>query len=388
MKRGGSLSYAIMRLEKRKINDIVGMENHNERKTETHSNCDIDLEKKHLNYDFVECNSYKKKIDEKIKKRYTGKKAIRKDAVICTEVLFTSDKAFFDKIGEEREKLFFEKSLEFLKEKFGEENIVSAKVHKDEETPHMHAVFVPLHSDGSLSMKKHINTKFDLCKLQDDFHAHISKEFPELERGQSAKETGAKHLEIKDLKKKTKYLEKQLKEKKAEMDYYKKYLDNIEITKNVEKIANSTEIQKNMFGKETGKVIMNYDDYIQMLAWATKGEMNEQEKLEYKRNFNKIKMDFNKKNDELNNNNTILRTKEKKNIKKIEVLEKEKTDLKIEIEEKNKKNKELENENISINKEKAIAYAYAEKKLGIEKGTLEKIAIKNYREKTKMYNEK
>ena len=89
-----------MRFEKRKSVNVKGMELHNERKTENHSNTDIDSEKKDLNYDLVKCENYKKKIDEEIKKRYSGQKAIRKDAVLCTEVLFTSDKECFDKIGE------------------------------------------------------------------------------------------------------------------------------------------------------------------------------------------------------------------------------------------------------------------------------------------------
>ncbi|WP_438531657.1 MobV family relaxase, partial [Cetobacterium sp.] len=224
-----------MRFEKRKSVNVKGMELHNERKTENHSNTDIDLEKKYLNYDLVKCENYKKKIDEEINKRYKGQKAIRKDAVLCTEVLFTSDKDFFDKIGEEKEKIYFEKSLEFLERKFGKENIISAKVHKDESTPHLHAVIVPLHSDGSLSMKKFVDGKKDLAKLQDEFYEHISKEFPQMERGLSAKETKRKNLSVDEFKKATNYLENQIKDLQDEIKLKNKEIENLITLKEIEK---------------------------------------------------------------------------------------------------------------------------------------------------------
>lgn len=231
-----------MRLEKRKSINISGMEVHNERKTENHSNIDIDLNKKYLNYDLVKCDHYKKKIDEEIKKRYTGKKAIRKDAVLCAEVLFTSDKKFFDKIGEKNEKIYFEKSLEFLENKFGKENIISAKVHKDESTPHLHVVVVPLHSDGSLSMKKFIDGKKDMVKLQDEFYSHISKEFPQLERGISISETKRKNLSVENFKNKTNYLENQIKDLQDEIKLKNKEIQNLKDIKEIEKT-----IKKNIF---------------------------------------------------------------------------------------------------------------------------------------------
>ena len=260
-----------MRLEKRKSNDIIGMENHNERKTENHSNCDIDLEKKYLNYDLIKCDSYKKKIDDEIKKRYTGKKAIRKDAVLCTEVLFTSDKNFFNKIGEDKEKIFFEKSLEFLENKFSKENIISAKVHKDEMTPHLHAVIIPLHSDGSLSMKKYIDTKFDLSKLQDEYYSHISKEFPELERGKSATETKAKNIKINEFKKKTNNLDLQIDKLQKNIKSKQQYKECLETINIIEKNA-----KDNLFSK---KISVDKKEFETVISFA-KNYVSEKDQIE------------------------------------------------------------------------------------------------------------
>ena len=64
----------------------------------------------------------------------------------------------------------------------GKENIISAIVHMDEKTPHMHLCFVPLTADGHLSAKKIIGDRQKLCRWQDLYHNFMAKEFPDLER--------------------------------------------------------------------------------------------------------------------------------------------------------------------------------------------------------------
>ena len=56
------------------------------------------------------------------------------------EMIFTSDKEFFDTIGIEETKRYFEESYKFIcnYKNLGEKNIISAVVHFDETTPHMH----------------------------------------------------------------------------------------------------------------------------------------------------------------------------------------------------------------------------------------------------------
>ena len=225
------MSYAIMRFEKRHAENIKGMESHNERKTENHSNKEIEADKSHLNYDLISCDNYKEAIDKELKERYTKTTAIRKDAVVATEFLFTSDTEFFNKLSPGEEKKYFEECLDFLKEKFGEKNIISAKVHKDEKTPHLHAVVIPLHDDGSLSMKRYIDSKKDLTKLQDSFFKKISQEFPQLERGQSKTITESKHKDLKELKKETNYLENQIETTKEKNGLLKNNLEELKIEK-------------------------------------------------------------------------------------------------------------------------------------------------------------
>ena len=60
----------------------------------------------------------------------------------------------------------------------------------DEKTPHMHLCFVPLTEDKRLSAKEIVGNKKKLTWWQDEFWKHMVKKYPDLERGESASETG------------------------------------------------------------------------------------------------------------------------------------------------------------------------------------------------------
>ena len=71
---------------------------------------------------------------------------------------------------------------------------MSAVVHMDEKTPHLHLAFVPLTKDNRLCAKEIIGNRANLTKWQDDFHACMVEQYPDLERGESASKTGRKHI--------------------------------------------------------------------------------------------------------------------------------------------------------------------------------------------------
>ncbi|EQC3668053.1 MobV family relaxase, partial [Campylobacter jejuni] len=54
----------------------------------------------------------------------------------------------------EQEREFFKTAYDFYCEKYGKENVISAMVHKDETTPHLHLLIVPLTKDGRLCAKE------------------------------------------------------------------------------------------------------------------------------------------------------------------------------------------------------------------------------------------
>ena len=86
--------------------------------------------------------------------------------LFIVSVLYLQIVLFFEKITEDSQKEFFKGALDYLKNKIGEEFIISANVHLDETTPHMHVGFVPI-IDNSLSAKKLIDRKLLRTYLAD-----------------------------------------------------------------------------------------------------------------------------------------------------------------------------------------------------------------------------
>ena len=64
----------------------------------------------------------------------------------------------------------------------------------DEKTPHMHLSFVPLTPDDRLSAKDIVGNKKKLTWWQDKFWEHMVQKYPDLERGESASQTGRDHI--------------------------------------------------------------------------------------------------------------------------------------------------------------------------------------------------
>jgi hypothetical protein len=110
------------------------------------------------------------------------------------DTLITASPEFFKGKKQEDIAAYFKRATEFLCRQIGKQNIISAVVHMDEKTPHLHLTFVPLTEDKRLSAKYILGNRTSLSKWQDDFHAYMSAAYPDLERGESARETGRTHI--------------------------------------------------------------------------------------------------------------------------------------------------------------------------------------------------
>ena len=179
-------------MEKYKRADVVGIERENERDENYKStrNPQIDKSKTSLNYHTM---PYEKKylafIDERIK-RLSPKRKIKDDAVLITSFILGSDKEFFDRITAEQQKQFFADCTDFFSERYGKENVISAVVHLDESTPHLHFNLMPV-TDGRLCAKV-LFDRTALRDLQTDFYEAVGKKYG-LERGKEG--STAKHLD-------------------------------------------------------------------------------------------------------------------------------------------------------------------------------------------------
>lgn len=188
------MPYAILRFQKRKAGSVAACERHNERKKEAYkSNPDIDMERSKRNYHLIPPPryTYKKEIDRRIAE--AGCK-VRKDSVMMVETLLTASPEFMNSLPPLEQKAYFTMALDFIAERVGKENILSAVVHMDEKTPHMHLSFVPITPDGKLSAKAFLGNQKSLSEWQTAYHERMSSRWNQLERGQSSMITKRKHI--------------------------------------------------------------------------------------------------------------------------------------------------------------------------------------------------
>lgn len=267
------MSYLVCHVQKFKASDIKGTQIHNQRESKNSKNKDINRDRTILNYDLHNKKhiNYNYKIKEIIKDGYSVDKGIRKDAVVMTSTLITSDNEYFKKLPQEDQEKFFKQTYEFLKEKYGEKNIVAATVHLDETTPHMHLCSVPLTEDGRLSAKILFNRKA-LLQLQSELPKHLQIKGFDVQRGEVGSEKT--HLNTQDFKLKTKQAEL----KKGEIEFDKAYNElNIKsktlenLTTNISNLEH-TDVKKSFIGS---KVTLQEEDYNKIMDLAKKGVLNE-----------------------------------------------------------------------------------------------------------------
>lgn len=204
------MSFAIIRNTKYKRENLKGIYRHNERKNKNYSNDNIDKERSYLNYSIKSPKYRYDKEFDRLKEKYNLKGQIKTVSNIACEYIITSDKQFFEEIGQEETKRYFETAYNFVAEykNLGEQYIMSAKVHMDEETPHMHLIFLPVvhttdkkgNNIDKLACSEFWKEKDSYRRLQDAFYQYMTSHNFELERGVPKEETGREHLDIKEYK--------------------------------------------------------------------------------------------------------------------------------------------------------------------------------------------
>ncbi|HFD1766133.1 TPA: MobV family relaxase [Enterococcus hirae] len=224
------MSKIVARMAKMKTGNLGGIQRHNQRETDNHSNKDIDVTRSHLNYDLVNpaTINYQKRVREIIDSQRTSTRAVRKDAVLVNEWIITSDKEFFETADS---KAFFEDSLAYFSKRCGAQNIVYATVHLDESTPHMHLGIVPM-IEQKLSSKQ-MFTREALKEIQDELPAYLKAHGHAIERGLKGSEQ--KHLTVEEYKvnqQKVQYMTEQVTELEThaeqitqELQYEQEHLD-------------------------------------------------------------------------------------------------------------------------------------------------------------------
>ena len=183
-------------MEKYHKQDVAPIEKENERDENYEaSNSQIDSERIRNNYRFTPYfgKTYTEFINGRIKELELSP---RKDAVVMNSFVLGSDKTFFDGLAKVEQYNFFSDCYKFFAERYGEENIISAVVHLDETTPHMHLNLMPITPDGRLCSKQ-LFDKPQLQQLQTDFYESVGKRWG-LQRGKEGSQR--KHLSTAEFK--------------------------------------------------------------------------------------------------------------------------------------------------------------------------------------------
>ena len=176
--------------------DIAPVEQENERdETYRAGNPQIDCRRTSGNYHIVKRQrSYTQFINDKIEALDLPTK-VRKDAVLMCSFVVGSDRKFFGGLSPQEQEKFFAECTRFFAERYGEGNIISAIVHTDETTPHLHLNLIPI-AGGRLCAKKMFDRKA-LTALQTDLYREVGAKW-NLQRGKEGSQ--AKHLDTAEFK--------------------------------------------------------------------------------------------------------------------------------------------------------------------------------------------
>ena len=283
------MSYAIIRNEKYKRENLKGIYRHNERRNKNYSNKNIDTSKSHLNYSIKEPTySYEKEFD-KIREKYNLKGQVKTVSNIVCEYIITSDKEFFESIGENETKRYFETAYKFVCEykNLSEQYILSAKVHLDEETPHLHLAFIPVvhttdkkgNAIDKIACSEFWKAKDSYIQLQNAFYSYITENGFDLERGKSS---SREHLSVKDYKEITNY-----EKSKQTLKDIKIELPNVPSIKDFGKLTakRDEKIQKEIIEPKDQIIDMLYSDNTKLHQELAKqiNAIDKAEKLENER---------------------------------------------------------------------------------------------------------
>lgn len=193
------MGYGIFRLQKLTAGNINGIEREHNRTPEDRARyengeifkrSEIDFERTGKNVRVWEGSSFEHTANQRIADEHC--KRVRKDSIRLFDALYTASPEALDAMSPEEQFTYWRECLVWHCAHLCDgktDNLISAVIHYDEATPHMHVCSVPIirNDDGSasLSAKKILgdgNPAY-MRELQDSFYDEVSSRFG-LERGE------------------------------------------------------------------------------------------------------------------------------------------------------------------------------------------------------------
>lgn len=206
--------FTVYRFQKKKLGELKNAQRHNLREQETPN---ADPEKLALNH-HIGGTDFEKAVKDRC--RQAGVKITDKRVAAVEHLVTASPEFFANKSGDEIAE-WANHALAYFRKKYGAENIVAIDYHRDEKTPHLHIIHVPITTLKGVKVKSETTgkmvsefvdsgklrlnadaliggSKANAAKLQDEFAEHMQSKYPELARGISKKNREATYDRVQD----------------------------------------------------------------------------------------------------------------------------------------------------------------------------------------------
>ena len=285
-------------LKKNTRGAVPGLAVHFERKTDHHTNKEIDVSKTYLNQDLMADGS---DMLSRFNARLNDVYCMKRDDVKALATWIVTLPEELTEAPYEQQSAFFEATTNFLNERYGQENAVAAVVHYDETTPHLHYAFVPVVFDDKKARykvsAKEVLTRHDLQTFHDDLDQHLKKVLPFYEQGilnnktlpfENVAEIKKYNDQFNALKNELADVEENIRAKKALLTITDQALTEVDLAeKQIDDFKQA--LSKNLFGKTVLKPD-DLDRFKNVLATMKKATLQSQnETQELKQTLRQVK---------------------------------------------------------------------------------------------------
>ncbi|TCI58557.1 MobV family relaxase [Exiguobacterium sp. SH0S2] len=161
--------------QKNQMSDVKGKEREQEREGKI-KNERIDPTRTHLNYDFVKSNVglYERTKERRDELKKEGSR-VQKNSVVLYSNIITIPKEEADKMTDKEHEKYFKSCYEYFCDRYGKENVMSAKVHLDETTPHMHLHFMPVNKENGKLQARTVMGPRALREIHDQLPRYLQQ---------------------------------------------------------------------------------------------------------------------------------------------------------------------------------------------------------------------
>lgn len=275
-------------LKKNTRGAVPGLAVHFERKTDHHTNKDIDVSKTYLNQELMADGS---DMLSRFNARLNDVYCMKRDDVKALATWIVTLPEELAEAPYEQQSAFFEATTNFLNDRYAQENAVAAVVHYDETTPHLHYAFVPVVFDDKKSRykvsAKEVLTRHDLQTFHEDLDQHLKKVLPFYEQGilnhktlpfENVAEIKKYNDQFNDLKTELADVEENIRAKKALLKLTDQALTEVDLAeKQIDDFKQ--DLSKNFFGKTVLKPD-DLDRFKNVLATMKKATLQSQNEAE------------------------------------------------------------------------------------------------------------